>query len=172
MSRWLRKLLATLAALAVVATAAPAGAASADTTMALALPGNRPNYVFSLMVARYNAAFARIGTWQFSTAGTVTERYWYWSQTQAPTTPDWHANRDPSGYVTYGCPKVCAVWTATTFLPGRSPTVRTGSWSYTSDGKVHIIWAGTIHEYYAVIGHGTYTELSLTTHNYQNASTA
>lgn len=58
------------------------------------------------------------------------------------------ANRDPSGYVTNGCPKVCEVWTASSFLPGVSPTTRTGSWSWSSNGKVHIIWAGTIHEYY------------------------
>lgn len=159
------------AAVGLAAALTIAGGVHAASTEALALPGNRPNYVFSLMAARYNGAFARIGTWQFQTTGAVTERYWYWSQTQAPSTPDWHANRDPSGYVTNGCPKVCAVWTASTFLPGVAPTTRTGSWSYTSDGKVHIVWAGTIHEYYSVTDRGTYTDLNLSTHNYQNVST-
>lgn len=136
----------------------------------LTLPGGRSNYVFTLMAARYNDAFSRLSTWVFRTDGTIEERYWLWRQTDAPVTTNVYAHRSPSGYTTAGCPKVCDVWTATSFLPGTSPTLRIGSWSYTPTGAVHIVWGGTIHEYYNVTDHGTYTRLELGQYNYANVS--
>lgn len=63
-------------AVAAGAVVTPAPAA------AVALPGGKANYVVSLghLANNFRGNWVRLGTYEFSTSGTVTARIWVWSQ--------------------------------------------------------------------------------------------
>ncbi len=143
--------------------------ADADADPTASLPLGRKYFVFALMLARHNAAVARLSKWLFAKDGTVQERYWIWSQKNTPDPHNIDLWRAATGYDTKGCSYVCSVWTSAGFEPGALPKTREGTYDW-EDGQIIIQWSGGFWERYETIDHGTYAELSIVGHNYENVS--
>lgn len=122
----------------VLAVAAGLVVASAS-AHAVSLPGGRANYVVSLgyLDADSRSNWARLGTYEFTTAGTVTARFWLWSQTNPKarvgtgTTPDSSCSTPDSSSLKV---RTCEVLTAGGFTAPAAET-KTGTF-FTFTGEV------------------------------------
>jgi hypothetical protein len=130
-----------LVAATLVAQAALAPASSAATEAGTGLPGGRPTYVVSVMDGKAGALAVRLATYEFSTSGTVTEKYWAWSQNSISGTGNARWTKAASGYRTTGCRYACPVRTPYGFQKGAAPHSFTGRWSMESPTVLAIRWA-------------------------------
>jgi hypothetical protein len=118
---------------------------------ALALPGGRANFVMSVMLDETTAnttSWDRVSYLIFHTDGTITEEYWFWNITGAPTTENDMNGITKLPFTTAGCPRGnCGVYGQTKFTS--SATTRTGTFSYPASGQVLITYASGVSERYS-----------------------
>lgn len=128
-----------LAVVAALAGAAPVHASVEDTT----LPGGRATFVVSIMGGPVNATWARLATYGFSPAGSVTRSSWAWNQASVVGTNQAARLKPSTGYTTAGCLRACPLRTPAGFQPGTRPTVSSGTWTATAD-EVTVTWPGQV----------------------------
>jgi hypothetical protein len=115
------------------ATAGPASAAG--------LPGGRRTYAIAMMDGTPQSLAVRLATYEFSTTGTVTEKYWAWKQNGISGKGNVSWTKPSSGYKTFGCRYACPVRTPVGFQKGAKPHVFTGRWSMESATVLAIKWS-------------------------------
>jgi hypothetical protein len=128
------------------------------------LPGGRAYYTVSLMGGTFPAKWVRVCQYTFTTAGTVTEQFKFYTQNQAgsPST-----TKVPSGFTTAGCNYTCTVKTCPTFVPGQAWSTLSGTYYINSLGKLVINWSGGSQEAWTMSSPKTYyTKLDINTSNY------
>lgn len=114
---------------------APAGAAD--------LPGGRRVYTIAMMDGKPQALAVRLAIYEFSTNGTVTERYWAWRQDGISGRTNTRWTKPSSGYTTTGCRYTCPIRTPVGFQKTAHPHVFTGRWSMESQSVLAITWSPT-----------------------------
>jgi hypothetical protein len=105
------------------------------------LPDGRRTYVMATMDGTPEALAVRLATYEFSTNGTVTEKYWAWKQNGISGKGNVSWTKPSSGYKTYGCRYACPVRTPVGFQKGAKPHVFTGRWSMESATVLSIKWS-------------------------------
>lgn len=118
----------------VVALTVAAGIAFPGSASAVALPGGKANYVVTLghLADGFRGNWVRLGTYQFSTSGSVTARMWVWSQTAPKARVGTGATPDSSCSTTSGSStsrvRTCQILTAGGFT-GSAGETRTGTFT-------------------------------------------
>lgn len=125
-----------VAALLTLVVLAPAGQAATAQ-----VPGGKANWVMAMMDGRPQALAVRLATYQFSTNGTVTERYWAWSQNSISGKGNVSWTKPYSGYRTAGCRYTCGIRTPVGFQKGARPHTYTGRWTMESASVLRITWS-------------------------------
>lgn len=132
-SRTIRAIGTVIVAVAAGAVVTPAPA------VAVALPGGKANYVVSLghLANNFRGNWVRLGTYEFSTSGTVTARMWVWSQGNPVVRVGTGTTPDSSCSTTAGSSgsrvRTCQILTPAGFTAAPGET-RTGTFTtYTVD---------------------------------------
>jgi hypothetical protein len=106
-------------------------------------PGGRTNWTMAMMDGKPEALSVRLATYQFASNGTVTEKYWAWSQNAITGKGNVSWTKPFSGYRTTGCRYACPVRTPVGFQKGSKPHAATGRWSMESSNVLAIRWSTT-----------------------------
>lgn len=135
------------------------------TTSAVGLPGNRKNYVVTVMGGSVNAKFVRLAQYTFTagtgSTGTVSSQFKYWDQI---FTGNSSTNKVATGYTTGDCINDnCAIKTPIGFQPGQAWSTITGTY-YLSGTQVRITWTGGQYESWE-ISSKSYAASKLTIYN-------
>lgn len=131
-----------------------------------ALPGGRAYYVVSLMGGTFPNKWVRLAQYTFTTAGTVTEEFKYYTQGQSG---DHYSNKVVTGFNTSQatCDYTCPVKTCIGFQPGQAWSTLSGTYYINSLGKLVIDWSGGYQEAWTLSSPKSYyTRLDINTSNY------
>jgi hypothetical protein len=132
----------------------------------VALPGGRAYYVVSLMGGTFPNKWVRLAQYKFTTAGTVTEQFKYYTQGQSG---DHYSNKVLTGFNTSQatCDYTCPVKTCIGFQPGQAWSTLSGTYYINSLGKLVIDWSGGYQEAWSLSSPKPYyTRLDINTSNY------
>ena len=129
MRRWIRRLSVAAASAAVAAPLVAISPAQAG----VALPGGRPGFVVSVIGGKANAVAVRLAMYQFSTSGTVVERYWTWRQNSITGKDQYRWTKPSSGYSTAGCLRACPIRAPFGFQSGGNGYRASGRFSVSRD---------------------------------------